>query len=191
VETMELKRMMKEFGRGGGILEASPHSKPQNTSVAITMSSSPKVVQAERNIDYQHRGQWLRAAMLGANQGVVTTASLMMGVGAEESETKSMVLSALAAVVAGTCSMAIGEFVSVQTQHDVDLAGLKREKKLKKTLHGFEHSTHITLPNPIEAACTSALAFSMGALAPLLSVAFINHYIIRVGVLAGLSSLAL
>ncbi|VVA93456.1 unnamed protein product [Arabis nemorensis] len=68
------------------------------------------------------RAQWLLAAVLGANDGLVSTASLMMGVGAVKQDVKVMVLSGL---VAGACSMAIGEFVSVYSQYDIEKAPLR------------------------------------------------------------------
>ncbi|XP_057837494.2 vacuolar iron transporter homolog 1-like [Cryptomeria japonica] len=198
LESMELKRKMKEE-EGGPIVEVSTLPKPQNSSVFITMTSSSPKIEDEENIDYQNRAQWLRAAVLGANDGLITTASLMMGVGAMKKDSKTMVMSGLAALVAGACSMAIGEFISVQTQRDVELANLKREKQAKKSLNemgqsgfrGSPFSEKEGLPSPIQAACASALAFSVGALLPLISTAFITDYIIRVSVLAGVSSLAL
>ncbi|KAF4384270.1 hypothetical protein G4B88_016836 [Cannabis sativa] len=63
-------------------------------------------------VDYTARAQWLRAAVLGANDGLLSTASLMMGVGAVKTDVKTMVLTGIAGMVAGACSMAIGEFVS-------------------------------------------------------------------------------
>ncbi|GLJ22928.1 hypothetical protein SUGI_0432530 [Cryptomeria japonica] len=203
LETMELKRMMKESG--GGITEESPISKPQisnvpiatpspkqnskNSSVVVAMpSSSPKSVRKKKK-DYLQRGQWLRAAVLGLNEGVVSTAWLMIGTGAGKSGAKTMLEAGLAAVAAGACSMAIGEFISVKIQHDVELANFQRENK---SLKGFEHATFIiSLPDPIEAACASALAFSVGALFPLISAVFATQYITRVGLLAGVSSLVL
>ncbi|XP_057818506.2 vacuolar iron transporter homolog 3 [Cryptomeria japonica] len=202
LETMELKRMMKELG--GGITEESPISKPQNSnvpiatpspkpnpknsSVVVAMPSSPKTVRKKKR-DYLQRGQWLRAAVLGLNEGVVSTAWLMIGTGAGKSGVKTMLDTGLAAVAAGSCSMAIGEFISVKIQHDVELANFQRENK---SLKGFEHATFIiSLPDPIEAACASALAFSVGALFPLISAVFATHYITRVWLLAGVSSLVL
>ncbi|CAL9197305.1 unnamed protein product, partial [Musa hybrid cultivar] len=70
--------------------------------------------------DYSQRAQWLRAAVLGANDGLVSTASLMMGVGAVKGDAKAMIVSGFAGLVAGACSMAIGEFVSVYSQLDIE-----------------------------------------------------------------------
>ena len=79
--------------------------------------------------DYSKRSQWLRAAVLGANDGLVSTASIMMGVGAVKHDIKAMILSGFAGLVAGACSMAIGEFVSVYSQLDIEVAQRKREKE--------------------------------------------------------------
>ncbi|KAJ4748983.1 Vacuolar iron transporter [Rhynchospora pubera] len=68
-------------------------------------------------IDYMQRAQWLRASVLGANDGLVSVASLMIGVGAASSTMKAMLVSGLAGLIAGACSMAIGEFVSVYAQY--------------------------------------------------------------------------
>ncbi|KAF2312535.1 hypothetical protein GH714_034994 [Hevea brasiliensis] len=68
------------------------------------------------------RAQWLRAAILGASDGLLSTTSLMLGVGAAEEDGQSMILSGLAGAFAGACSMAVGEFVSVSTQRDIEKA---------------------------------------------------------------------
>ncbi|KAJ8572551.1 hypothetical protein K7X08_009062 [Anisodus acutangulus] len=75
----------------------------------------------EEDSDYFQRAQWLRADTLGATDGLVTTASLMMGVGAVQENVNAMILIGFAALFAGTCSMAIGEFVSVYSQLDISL----------------------------------------------------------------------
>ena len=74
------------------------------------------------------RGGWLRAAVLGADDGVVSTASLMMGVVAAHAARPAVLLAGLAGVVAGALSMAAGEYVSVSSQRDAELADIEREK---------------------------------------------------------------
>ncbi|KAI9082453.1 hypothetical protein K1719_035596 [Acacia pycnantha] len=133
-------------------------------------------------VDYVQRAQWLRAAVLGANDGLLSTASLMMGVGAVRKDVKTMILTGVAGLVAGACSMAIGEFVSVYSQYDIEVAQLKREgKEVKKS----------ELPNPSYAALASAVAFAVGSLVPLLGAAFIKDYMVRLGVVVAVVSLAL
>ncbi|XP_057837538.2 vacuolar iron transporter homolog 1-like isoform X1 [Cryptomeria japonica] len=195
--SVESKRKMVE--EGVAVADGSPFPKSQNPSVVVTMSSSSPKNEDEMNMDFQNRAQWLRAAVLGANDGLVTTASLMMGVGAVKTDAKTMVMSGLAALVAGACSMGIGEFVSVQTQRDAEISILKEEKKAKKTMSAIPSASPLVisreekegLPSPIQAACASALAFSVGAFFPLISAAFVKDYVNRVGVLSGVSSLTL
>ena len=71
---------------------------------------------------------WLRAAVLGANDGIVSTASLVIGVAAANTSTENILLSGMAGLVAGTMSMAAGEYVSVSSQRDTENADLALEK---------------------------------------------------------------
>ena len=72
---------------------------------------------------------WLRAAVLGANDGIVSTASLVLGVAAAHAGTASVLVAGTAGLVAGAMSMAAGEYVSVSSQADTERADLKREEK--------------------------------------------------------------
>lgn len=74
-----------------------------------------------------HRIGWLRAAVLGANDGIVSTASLMIGVAAAHATTSTIMLTGLAGLVAGAMSMAAGEYVSVSSQADTESADLAKE----------------------------------------------------------------
>jgi len=76
-----------------------------------------------------HRIGWLRAAVLGANDGIVSTASLVLGVAAAGASSKSIVIAGVAGLVAGAMSMAAGEYVSVSSQADTERADLDREQK--------------------------------------------------------------
>lgn len=76
-----------------------------------------------------HRTGWLRAAVLGANDGIVSTASLIIGVAAASSTQENIVIAGLAGLVAGAMSMAAGEYVSVSSQADTEKADLRLEKK--------------------------------------------------------------
>lgn len=76
----------------------------------------------------QHIG-WLRAAVLGANDGVISTASLMMGMAAAQAPLESVLLAGVAGLVAGAASMAAGEYVSVRSQADTEAADLARERR--------------------------------------------------------------
>ncbi|KAF5786634.1 putative Ccc1 family protein [Helianthus annuus] len=144
----------------------------------------------EEDFDYSQRGQWLRAAVLGATDGLVSVASLMMGVGAVKHDVRAMILTGFAGLVAGACSMAIGEFVSVYSQRDVEEAQLKREKRTTGN-NDEENGEKEALPNPVQAAAASALAFMLGAIMPLLAAAFIGDHKIRLGVVVATVSLGL
>jgi len=74
-----------------------------------------------------HRSNWLRAAVLGANDGILSTASLAIGIAAASNTREPIVLATLAALVAGALSMAAGEYVSVSSQTDVEKADIERE----------------------------------------------------------------
>ncbi len=76
-----------------------------------------------------NRVGWLRAAVLGANDGIVSTAALIVGVAAAGTEPKTILLSGLAGLLAGAMSMAAGEYVSVHTQADAESADLSIEKE--------------------------------------------------------------
>ncbi|MCC8364673.1 VIT family protein [Lysobacter sp. A6] len=90
-----------------------------------------------------HRSQrigWLRAAVLGANDGVISTASLMVGVAATGSSTSSVLTVGIAGLAAGAMSMAAGEYVSVQSQVDVERADIARETRELATQPETEHA---------------------------------------------------
>lgn len=76
-----------------------------------------------------HRIGWLRAVVLGANDGTISVASLVVGIAASGAQRPNLLLSGLAALVAGAVSMAAGEYVSVQSQADTERADLARERQ--------------------------------------------------------------
>lgn len=149
---------------------------------------------------------WLRAAVLGANDGLVSTASLIVGVAAAAAKPSDILLAGVAGLVAGAMSMAAGEYVSVSSQADTEAADLKREKEELASqpeaelqeltqiyvTRGVEPQTAAavatqltnanaleahardelgilahTAARPVQAALTSALTFSAGAVLPL------------------------
>ena len=75
-----------------------------------------------------HKSNWLRAAVLGANDGILSTASIAIGVAAASATREPVVLATLAGLVAGALSMAAGEYVSVSSQTDIEKADIAREK---------------------------------------------------------------
>ena len=87
-----------------------------------------------------HRIGWLRAAVLGANDGIVSTASLIVGVAAAEGNRNSVLVAGLAGLVAGAMSMAAGEYVSVSSQADTENADIEREREELATDVTVEHA---------------------------------------------------
>ncbi|RUY95519.1 VIT family protein, partial [Mesorhizobium sp. M7A.F.Ca.CA.001.12.2.1] len=81
---------------------------------------------------------WLRAAVLGANDGIVSTASLIVGVAAANAAASNVLVAGVAGLVAGAMSMAAGEYVSVSSQSDTEQADLAREKGELATQPDFE-----------------------------------------------------
>ncbi|XP_042500449.1 vacuolar iron transporter homolog 4-like [Macadamia integrifolia] len=174
-------------------LEASNQPIPNEAKLDIPQNEAEQEKDQEVKINYSQRAQWLRAAVLGASDGLVSTASLMMGVGAVKQDVKSMIITGFAGMVAGACSMAIGEFVSVYSQYDIELSEMKRQHKASDDdgKESLDESEKEDLPNPFTAAGASALAFVVGAGVPLLSASFIQNYMVRLGVVIAMSSLAL
>lgn len=83
---------------------------------------------------------WLRAAVLGANDGIVSTASLVLGVAAAGADASAIMVAGVAGLVAGACSMAAGEYVSVSSQSDTENADLDRERHELATDPAHEHA---------------------------------------------------
>jgi VIT1/CCC1 family predicted Fe2+/Mn2+ transporter len=168
----------------------------------LTMSHT-----STENHKTQHIG-WLRAAVLGANDGIVSTASLIMGVAASSATHNSILIAGVAGLVAGAMSMAAGEYVSVSSQFDTEQADIARERielatdpehELTEltaiyTQRGLDISlakqvaiqlmakdalgahtrdelgiSAVMSANPLQAAITSALSFTVGAGLPLIS----------------------
>ncbi|KAM0942894.1 putative Ccc1 family protein [Dioscorea sansibarensis] len=143
------------------------------------------------------RAQWLRAAILGANDGLLTTTSLMLGVTAAKDDKRSVILSGMAGAIAGAFSMAVGEFVSVSTQRDIEKAmkacnAMPMPSPAKSpVMKAMASVRDYDLPSPVKAATASGLAFITGSLAPLLSGVFVSGHTERVAVLVGVSSVSL
>ena len=76
-----------------------------------------------------HRAGWLRAAVLGSDDAIVSTASLMIGVAASSATREQILVAGIAGLVAGSMSMAVGEYVSVSSQRDAEQADVVREKR--------------------------------------------------------------
>jgi vacuolar iron transporter family protein len=92
-----------------------------------------------REFHRMERVSWLRAAVLGANDGLISTSSLVMGVSAAQLGTPAVVLAGLAGLVGGALSMGAGEYVSVSSQADSEKADLAREREELRTTPEAEH----------------------------------------------------
>jgi len=116
----------------------------------------------------RHRTQrvgWLRAAVLGANDGIVSTASLVLGVTAAGADSKSILIAGVAGLVAGAMSMAAGEYVSVSSQADTEFADLDRERKelVADPEHEQAEMTAIYIGRGLDAELASAVATQLMA----------------------------
>ncbi|MBF6214113.1 VIT family protein [Nocardia puris] len=155
------------------------------------------------------RLNWLRAGVLGANDGIVSTAGLVVGVAAATTNTTTLFTAGIAGLSAGALSMAVGEYVSVSTQRDSEQALLAKERKELRDYPDYElrelaeiyeakgltpqtarqvaeeltahdaFTAHAEaelrldpteLTNPWQAALSSAVSFTLGALLPLLAI---------------------
>jgi VIT1/CCC1 family predicted Fe2+/Mn2+ transporter len=83
---------------------------------------------------------WLRAAVLGANDGIVSTASLLLGVAAAGAERPAILIAGVAGLVAGAMSMAAGEYVSVSSQADTEQSDISRERRELASAPEAEHA---------------------------------------------------
>ena len=107
-----------------------------------------------------HRTGWLRAAVLGANDGVVSTASLVLGVAAADASTRAILVAGVAGLVAGAMSMAAGEYVSVSSQAGTERADLARESKELAVNPDQEHEelTSIYVRRGLDRSLASSVA---------------------------------
>jgi len=107
-----------------------------------------------------HRIGWLRAAVLGANDGIVSTASLVLGVAAAGADSQGILVAGVAGLVAGAMSMAAGEYVSVSSQADTEQADLARESRELAARPDHEHAelTAIYVKRGLDAALASDVA---------------------------------
>lgn len=175
---------------------------------------------------------WLRAAVLGADDGIVSTSSLIIGVVAAQSGLTAAITAGIAGIAAGAMSMAAGEYVSVSSQRDAEQADIAREAHELETETESEHVelqkiyekrgldpeladkvatqlmekdalgahlrdelgiTEHTKARPIQAAVVSALAFTSGALLPLLALiaAQVGSTAVQIGTIAVVALIAL
>lgn len=108
--------------------------------LAENIGSAMGTYMSHAEIHRSHRVGWLRAAVLGANDGIVSTASLIIGVAAASTAHEGILLAGIAGLVAGAMSMAAGEYVSVSSQLDTENADLAIEKKSLEENVEFERN---------------------------------------------------
>lgn len=106
---------------------------------------------------------WLRASVLGANDGIVSTASLIVGISAADSSPQQVLISGVAGLVAGAMSMAAGEYVSVSSQADTERADLKREQKelITNIEHEREELAQIYMERGLDAALARQVSYQL------------------------------
>jgi VIT1/CCC1 family predicted Fe2+/Mn2+ transporter len=97
------------------------------------------MIARHRELHHGDRAGWLRAAVLGANDGILSTASLVVGVAAAHATHGNILVAGIAGLTAGSMSMAAGEYVSVHSQADIEQADLARERIELKTMDKAEH----------------------------------------------------
>lgn len=116
-----------------------------------------------------NRVGWLRAAVLGANDGILSVASIVTGMAAAQAAKETILLSGIAALVAGAASMAAGEYVSVSSQADTEHADLNREKISLDTQPEFEREelTQIYIARGLDRALATEVANRLMATDPL------------------------
>ncbi|WP_425918564.1 VIT1/CCC1 transporter family protein [Acinetobacter sp. TSRC1-2] len=179
---------------------------------------------------YIQRTGWLRAAVLGANDGIISVTSLIIGMAASGASSQTLLITCIAGLISGASSMAAGEYISVKSQVDIEKADLHMEARelkrnpehelkelaqiyimrglkpelahevaLQLTAHDAlqahardEIGIHAnTAANPLQAAGSSALAFSLGALFPMFSILVSpERYVAMTVMIVGILSLA-
>lgn len=116
-------------------------------------------------IHFSHRNGWLRASVLGANDGIISVSSLVIGIAASGASNQTLMMTALAGLVAGAISMAAGEYVSVKSQSDTEQADLEKEKieLHRNPEHELNELTHIYIKRGIEPALAREVAIQLTA----------------------------
>lgn len=171
---------------------------------------------------YLERSGWLRAAVLGANDGIISVTSLVVGMAASGASSHTLLITCVAGLIAGAASMAAGEYISVKSQQDIEKTDLEMEarelklhpehelKELKNIymLRGLDEklaeevAKQLTAHNaldahardeigilaqtaaqPFMAAFSSALAFTLGSVFPLLAILLIPEHFLEKGVM--------
>ncbi len=120
---------------------------------------------------YLHRTGWLRAAVLGANDGIISVASLIIGVAAATADPQPVLVAGAAALIAGAMSMAAGEYISVSSQADSERADIRREREALATMPADEEAelAAIYRARGLSPQTAAAVARELSALDPLVA----------------------
>ena len=129
-------------------------------SYFLIMTTSSKKLKPHAESHLVHRTGWLRAAVLGANDGILSTASIVSGMAAGGAAREAILLAGLAGLVAGATSMATGEYVSVSSQADTENADLAREKReqARNPAYELEELAQIYVSRGLELALARQVA---------------------------------
>lgn len=126
----------------------------------------------EENRAHARKLNWLRAGVLGANDGIVSTAGIVMGVAGATVESGPILIAGIAALVAGSISMAGGEYASVSAQRDSEIALLaKRREQLTNLERAGLASYADEHVSPMAAAIASFVSFAIGSVLPIVAIA--------------------
>lgn len=121
--------------------------------------------------EHLRRLNWLRAGVLGANDGIVSTAGIVMGVAGATQESGPILIAGIAALIAGSISMAGGEYASVSAQRDSEIAALKKERSEIQNQSSQEKIYDDEHVSPTAAAIASFFAFALGSILPIVAIA--------------------
>lgn len=139
---------------------------PTDGIIALSMINKEIGHRLRHTTGHSHRSQhsnWLRAAVLGANDGIISTASLIIGVAAANATQETILLTGVAGLIAGAMSMAAGEYVSVSSQADVEAADLTIERHALVTNHEseLEELTHIYIDRGLTPSLAQQVAMQL------------------------------
>ena len=126
----------------------------------------------EQKRAFHRRLNWLRAGVLGANDGIVSTAGIVMGVAGATVESGPILIAGVAALIAGSISMAGGEYASVSAQRDSEIAAVEKDRSERtkgKDAPGEEYDDEYV--SPMAAAIASFFAFAIGSVLPIVAIA--------------------
>lgn len=133
--------------------------------------ANPMNHQQEQKRAFARRLNWLRASVLGANDGIVSTAGIVMGVAGASVESGPILIAGIAALIAGSISMAGGEYASVSAQRDSEIAANTKERAKNAQEQESNPENDQEYVSPIAAALASFFAFALGSVLPIVAIA--------------------